>query len=283
MKERNTYEDWADVERDQANAVASAVSLARSSTLAVAEGKLQVAYLSGPSGIGKSKAIDDAVSAMGAKPIRGNPHNYRDVIEALRQSRGKRPVVFDEADVLFRSDRILNALKIATEGKARQRVYNGASVNAPIFVSTNDDLGDDKLWPRELRPHHQALFNRSAPICIPGGNRADLWEYSVHVAITTPLLWEAQNGDGVPVALRNAALEFFTVNLWRLKVVSPRTLKNIATTMHLFREDSALPHRLNAMLDSNAAATGLIPPIPKVLPRPSAGMVATTAGLEPRQ
>jgi hypothetical protein len=147
----------------------------------------------------------------------------------------------------------------------KDRVYDGRNVNALLFVATNDDLSNDMLWDKRLRPHHAALFNRSAPVCIPGHSRPDLWEWSVHVGLTSRLLNDRHGGGGISMTARNAALEFFTTNLWQLKVVSPRTLHTIAQTFHDFRDDGTLPHHLNLLLDPSLPPGTPIPHVPAVL------------------
>ena len=263
--DRTSLKEWAAVESDPNNSVAVAIRLARSSAMAVARGVRQACYLSGPPGIGKNKIIDDALKVMGARsPIRCNPHNYRHLVKDLNRAQGKAPLVCDEADVIFRTVRMLNVMKSATQLVEEARVYDGQKVGAVIFVATNDDLNNDKLWDKNVRLHHEALFERAQPVCIPGDSRFDLWEWSVHIGITTPLLSARHGGGGISLSARNDALNFFTVNLWRLKVVSPRTLHTIAQTMHDFRGDPTLPHHLENLLKRDPRVDGPIPRVPTV-------------------
>ncbi len=264
MRVRTTYEDWAAVLNDHANPVASAIALARSSSVAVVRGAQIATFLCGATGLGKTKAINDALATTSVKPIRANPATFRELAEVAQKCRGKAPLVIEEGDVIFRTPNMFNVLKRICETNRRDRVYNGKRVEAPLLVSTNDDLSDVTRWPADLRHHHQALFSRIASVYIPGHDREAVWEYVVAVAITTKLLWEDQAGNGVPLAARNEALKFFTHNLWTLKVVSARTLKNIASDLCVFKGDPTLPTRLEGYLD-RSLPPGRVSPCPTIV------------------
>ena len=249
MKERITWQDWDDVRTDQSNSVAKSMVDFRSTTGAVVRGKLQSACVCGPSGIGKSKAIADAVGPVGRRAIYCTLFKTKKVIEALSAAaRNGSPVVFDDADDMFRNRDMLTALKAATQPNPKERVYDGTSVNARIFISTGADLTDHANWPKAHRQFHDLMIGRLGPITIPDANHPDLWEYSVSIAITTDLLRNTRAGDGIPIAIQNAALEFFTINIRRLRSLTPGSLKSIAETMHQLRGDTILADRLKCLL-----------------------------------
>lgn len=239
LKDRTTYADWLAV--DQTNAVAASMRLAGLTCQAVIQGSLDVVYISGPPGVGKNMAVRDALDRNGVtNVVKSNPTDYKNLLSAFKQARERAvPLWLDEADVIFNSLRMLNVLKIAT-GPVRDRTYNGKSVNVPkgILVCTNADLANlDWLTP-PIRLHAAALFSRSKPITVTT-DVEELWEYSVMVAMTTKMIWTDKDGDGIPIAIQNEALDWFTRNLFRLEVVAPRTLWTAANLMNRSRKPNA--------------------------------------------
>jgi DNA polymerase III delta prime subunit len=252
MRPRETYDDWVKVPKT--NAVALKMKLARETCETVARGGLPVAYLSGPPGIGKTQAVRDAV---GERHVRSNPTNYRDLLAAFAQADAQGvPLWLDEADVIFRTDRMLNVLKVAT-GARRERVYNGQRLDVPLFVTTNQSLDAREIggwWDKGLLPHATALFNRSHPVVITG-DALELWEYSVYVAQTTRMLANDEDGDGIPLGVRNDALDWFTYNVHRLDVVAPRTLAKACDLMARSRKPNPTISHLVATATLDAMLT----------------------------
>jgi len=221
----------------------NSVSITMNTTLgmceAVIRGQLPVAWISGPPGVGKNIAVNAAADAAGkARIIKCNPRTYEDLLKQLSEAANRKAVIWlDEADVIFRSDRMVNLLKTAT-GSPRDRVYNGVNVNAPIIVTTNGNLDPNApgtCWDKKLTIHADALFNRSAPVMIPEG-RMELWEYALLLAATGKMLREDSDGDGIALAIRQQAVEWFTANFHNLANVSPRTLAKAADFMSRSRK-----------------------------------------------
>lgn len=206
---------------------------------AVMKRQLTAAWISGPPGVGKNIAVKAAIRGAGnLKYIKSNPRTYLDLLGQLSEAANLNAVVWlDEADVVFRSDRMVNLLKTAT-GSPCDRVYDGVNVNAPIIVTTNGNLdpnSPETCWDKKLKIHADALFNRSPPVIIPE-DRMQLWEYAITLAATGKMLREDSDGDGIPLAIRQEAVEWFTINFHKLTNVSPRTLANAADYMYRSRK-----------------------------------------------
>lgn len=201
-------------------------------TSLVIGGVLPALYVSGPAGVGKNIAIRAACDSAGIEPISCNPASYLDLLDALtRACRKNVPVWLDEADVIFRSDRSLNLLKIATTDQKRDRVFNGRRVDARVIVSTNARLDRYDWMPTKLRDHAKALFSRSTPICI-SEDRGDLIHHSLVIAEKSWMMWNDSKGDGIPRYTRAEAIDWYNSHANRLKSPSPRTLKNVASYMN---------------------------------------------------
>ena len=129
----------------------------------------------------------------------------------------------------------------------KEKVQVPINLNVPIIVSTNMDLTSDEGWDKALLPDRDALFNRSWPVVFPHDPFA-LWEWSVYLALSTYLTIgvSVRNPQGgAPIRQDNSlvvqanAITWFTENLNRLAVISPRTLRFIAQCMgRVVREDT---------------------------------------------
>ena len=64
----------------------------------------------------------------------------------------------------------------------------------------------------------------------------ELWEYALLLAATGKMLREDSDGDGIALAIRQQAVEWFTANFHNLANVSPRTLAKAADFMSRSRK-----------------------------------------------
>lgn len=271
MKTRTTYSEWSDVEQE--NDVAKAMKRVQRWTEHVGQGTRPVAYLCGGAGVGKTRAIKNGLRNSPHQPLFLSPTRYTDLIEAFREAGGKRPIIFEEADQVLNSVRMVNLLKIATDEDgprlAEAGKFGRVKMNAPILLASNRNMNDDAAFPKEVREHIAALRSRSAPLVIPNAP-LQVWEYACHLAITQNLIRTDQKGRGISIATQNAALEWFTRHIWRMDDVSPRRLKQIALTFARYgadEEDFALSD-LQANLIRSAEEVSHLPvlPIPEVIP-----------------
>lgn len=214
---------------------------------------LRALYISGPPGVGKTHSIveqEHIWRQRGVAPIRFRPTNVRDLIDHFAVAGGRLPLIMEEADIIFRSKPMFEVLKQATDPATPdfmhrfekidgEKVEVAINLNVPIIVSTNMDLTGDTGWDKDLLCDRDALFNRSRPIIIPDDAIA-LWEWSIYLALTSHLTMNVtvrnpRGGKPIeqanPLAVQVQALDWFTDNLNRLAVISPRTLKHIAQFM----------------------------------------------------
>jgi hypothetical protein len=243
LKTRTTEEDWKAVETE--NPLSKRIRTARRRVEQVLDGNVRACYLSGGAGLGKTEAINAAVA--GRAVIRAIPRDYHDLLFWFERSKGTIPLIFEECDHLFRSERCLNLLKMATDPNGpkviRVRVppkkknevstYKMIPLTAPLIFALNGDLNDHSHWPSKCIAHILALASREPPITIDGA-RTERWEYTISVAVLHNLIRRSEDHKTyLPLAVQKAAIEWFTTNLWQLDEVSPRRLKKIAQTMML--------------------------------------------------
>jgi hypothetical protein len=211
---------------------------------------LRAFYISGPPGVGKTHSIreqEDCWEKRGMSPLRFRPSNVHELLDHFENASGRRPLIMEEADVIFRSKPMFEILKQATDPETpdtftRIRKVRGRKVavqlnlNVPIVVSTNMNLLSDVGWDKNLLNDRDALFNRSMPIVIPDDPH-ELWEWSVYLALTSHLTRDVSlrnPSGGRPIVQSNSlqvqagALNWFSDNLPNLAVIAPRTLKHIA-------------------------------------------------------
>ncbi|WP_159983715.1 MULTISPECIES: ATP-binding protein, partial [unclassified Novosphingobium] len=214
----------------------------------VEKGEMPIAWLSGPGGCGKTHAARGAIKAFekrGLSPIFCNPSSYRDVLSTLKSAKvfsgnklvGKRLVVMEEADVIFRSDKCLNLLKIATD-RAGLGQYDGVDVRVPMMVTTNAPLDELAATDKRRGEHLRALFNRVPPMTISYDRRAN-YDYAVSLALTTDLLRFTPAKQQISRATVARALEKFTSEFNRFEILTARTLSNIAEYYTTFSPQTA--------------------------------------------
>lgn len=229
--------DWKLIEKN--NVVTRQLAAMTLRADEVAAGYRRAAFLYGPPGVGKSMTVSEALlhfKLRGHDPVECHPANYQQFLEAFAEADGVRPLVLEEADVVWRSERMMNILKIATD-KARsltQRVYQGINIAAPIYLTTNIDLSNLATAGSALKKHGPALFRRVSPRGVRASTR-DLWEYSVVVALLHGLLdqaeeeiWGVMRKQPRSLELRARALKWFSEQRENLMSVSPGTLKEVA-------------------------------------------------------
>lgn len=212
-------------------------------------------YISGPPGVGKTHSVVEQERnwlARGITPLRFRPRNVHELLDYFAAARGQRPLIMEEADIIFRSKPMFEILKQATDPltpdvfyllrKVKgepEKIEVPISLNVPIVVTTNMDLLGQTGWDQELLADRDALFNRFQPIVIPDDPLA-LWEWSVYLALSSHLTMRVSlrnPGGGKPreehnpLSVQAAALDWFTDNLNHLEVISPRTLKKVAQAM----------------------------------------------------
>jgi hypothetical protein len=251
-KNRRSVSGWQKVAKE--NVVARSMALAKFKLGDLGKNGgtgLRAAYLCGPPGVGKTQSIVEQEAiwrTRGIEPLRFRPTNVNELLDYFEEAAGTRPLVMEEADILFRSKPMFEVLKQATDPVTpdvlyrMKRVGKGPKVakpvrlDVPIVVSTNMSLLGDSGWDRKLLPDRDALFNRSTPVVIPNDPHA-LWEWSVYLALTSHLTLRVtlQNPSGGkpieqanPLGVQALALDWFTDNADRIAVISPRTLKTIA-------------------------------------------------------
>ena len=261
--EPSTAEDWTEVAKT--NDVARKLSL----TSAFLEQTLKRERVScvvfGGSGMGKNYLVAKALADHAPKDKKGNalfidskantPVSLLTAFhEAQRHEDGSKrkrvlPVVFNEARTQFATTAQLNILKIATDTdkdlsklwhdftwwteeedcdesgseKIRRVKHKGVELNCPVIAMTNMQLS-------ELPgPDLDAVRSRVRPIEIPT-DRYLLWEYTVHLALTTDLLLKDSHGQTIPLNVRSEMIDWFTRNMMRLSQVSIRTMLNVKDT-----------------------------------------------------
>jgi len=250
-KHRMAASGWCKVAKENVIARQMALAKFKLGDLGIEGGVgLRAVYLCGPPGVGKTQSIvqQEAVwRSRGLEPLRCRPTNVVELLDYFEQARGVRPIVMEEADIIFRSKPMFEVLKQATDPLTPDILYRMKRVgktkvmipirlNVPICVSTNMDLLHDAGWDAKLLPDRDALFNRSMPVVIPNDPHA-LWEWSIYLALTSHLtlgvmLRNPTGGKPVsasnPLAVQARALDWFTDHIQHLAVISPRTLKQVA-------------------------------------------------------
>lgn len=251
---RKTVQDWQQVANENIIARRMAVARYKLADLGTLGGVgLRAVYISGPPGVGKTHSVveqEKAWAARGINALRFRPRNVHELLDYFAAARGRQPLIMEEADIIFRSKPMFEILKQATDPLTPDVFYRmqkiegekvevPVSLNVPIVVTTNLDLLGDTGWDKELIADRDALFNRSRPVVIPHDPIA-LWEWSVYLALTSHLtmgvtLRNPSGGkpreENNPLSVQAAALDWFTDNLNRLAVISPRTLKQVALSM----------------------------------------------------
>ncbi len=143
---------------------------------------------------------------------------------------------------MFRSERTLNILKLATDAAGARKMqvwvpsahkgedgyFNTVSLTSPLLFAMNGNISDVAAFSANLRPHLQALIDREKPVVIDAAKEA-WWEYSVFLALRRGLLRKTEDRrHDISLKLQNTAIRWFSANAWNVVHPSPRTLKKIA-------------------------------------------------------
>lgn len=202
------------------------------------------AILCGHPGMGKSEAIRQALNAAGLTGLFFKHGNQRQLLDAFSMAHQTgQPLILEEADNVLKSEGQANILKEAMDqagrrmwtterrmpdedGKLAMQIVH-IPLTAPLVLTSNKDLRDDRQFDPRMRPHIGALRSRVAPLYI-GADRLTAWEYSCYLGICRRMLHKPDERTSISPAIQNCALEWFTTNLLRLEDGSPRTLKDVA-------------------------------------------------------
>lgn len=200
----------------------------------IADGRRNSAIVSGPAGIGKTWAFEEAFRAnkiMFRAPRVSSPQA---LIEVLSE-RPRGTFLFDECDSMLGDVAMLNVLKIATDSKLAPRVLEWKTRKAEstippfefkgkIVFLLNTDL--HKAAKGKLGPHISALMDRCEPFIMTFDHFA-IWEYTCYLACVERILMREQ----ISRDITDQALRFFTETMWRRRSVSPRALTLLARSM----------------------------------------------------
>jgi hypothetical protein len=273
-KTRVSLSDWKAVAQE--NDVATKLQSAHTLASYVLSGELPALILCGAPGCGKTYTINSAIKNAGKKSLPGNPARYDDLYNLFADAQRKNEVlVLEEADQIFRNSRQSNVIKLATDVtgkrvvKEKGVVYN---LRAKLFIGTNLDLTNIANFPNHVRDDIAAITSRTAPIVFPTNSsalmRLELWEYACYLAIVHGLLRPDPKGGECPSRWQNAALEFFTANVFKLDEVSVRRLLEIMRMIRLAKGDANVWRQTcQRFLTSPPALSGatMIPAIPTII------------------
>jgi|GEM_PF-1725484 len=234
------------------------------------------AILCGQPGMGKSEAIRQALGAAGLKGLFFKHGDQRQLLDAFEMAhRTRQPLILEEADNVLKSEGQANILKEAMDQagnriwttKRREPDEDGKLVmqvvhiplTAPLVLTSNKDLREDRQFEPKMRPHVSALRSRVAPLYI-GADRLTAWEYSCYHAICKRMLHKPDERTSISPEIQNRALAWFTTNLLRLEDGSPRTLKAVAKFISYNPDEPRLWEKdMKAML-VNREQPDFIPP-----------------------
>lgn len=231
----------------------------------IADGRRNSAIVSGPAGIGKTWAFEEAFRVNKIKLRTPRVSSPQALIEALSE-RPNGTFLFDECDTMLRDVAMLNILKVATDSKLGPRVLEWKTrreeSTIPPFEFTgkivfllNTDL--NKAAKGRFGPHISALMDRCEPFVMTFDHFA-IWEYTCYLACAERMLMREQ----ISRDITNQALRFFTETMWRRNSVSPRALTLIARSMK--RSPTMWPVILEPTLLREPFSDQSIPPIPQL-------------------
>ena len=237
----------------------------------VADGSRTSAIISGPPGVGKTYAFEQAFKRRGLKYHTLRVGSAAALTEALCADPNG-IFLFDECDHMFSNVDMLNILKIVTDTKSGPRILSHnvraagksippTTIKARCVFLTNLDLNDTKrLANKRVGPHISAINSRCLPY-VMSFDHERIWEYTVYLAVVEKMLMKEQFSRDVT----NLALRYFTETMYRTHDVSPRRLVLIAR--EIVRTPSAWRDILEPTLERQPWSNTATPPVPQLPPR----------------
>ena len=119
ISNRQTAEDWQRVAEE--NIIARQINTVKFKLgdLGYRGGVgLRALYISGPPGVGKTHSIVDQERiwrSRGMEPLRFRPQSAQELMNYFAAAAGRRPLIMEEADIIFRSKPMFEILKQATD------------------------------------------------------------------------------------------------------------------------------------------------------------------------
>lgn len=258
-----TTQEWQSRIAD--NAVYRSMRAVNELAAQIADGRRNSVIVSGPAGIGKTWAFEEAFRVNKIKFRTPRVSSPQALIEALYE-RPNGTFLFDECDTMLRDVAMLNILKVATDSKLGPRILEWKTRRAEstvppfefsgkIVFLLNTDL--NKAAKGKLGPHISALMDRCEPFVMTFDHFA-IWEYTCYLACAERMLMREQ----ISRDITNQALRFLTETMWRRHSVSPRALTLIAREMK--RSPTQWRDLLEPRLLREPISQKPVPPIPQL-------------------
>jgi hypothetical protein len=232
-KRRTTLHDWSRVAVE--NATARQMAEAEQIASEVCAGERGAVLIYGPPGFGKTRLIKAAVKRCppGIAAIRAplDIRTVEEVMALLAQADARHPVIFEECDGLFSTERKVNGLKRVLDEEEYSAVPwedDVVDCSGPKLFTSNKDWDDPKSFPSPVRAHMEAITSRIERVKI-NFDPLEAWEYCCFLAICRGMIQRGRrDGRLRSREVQNQALRWFTENLNGLDEVSPRRLVKIA-------------------------------------------------------
>jgi hypothetical protein len=262
MRDRTTEQEWTEVETTNKVCLDMADLFDKTQRVLRRRGTtdtLNALIACGGPGLGKHFTIRAAVRAAQRWRRKSPIYLPNRPLKAAEISRvcssAKYPVIYTHAKPNGAAawNAIIEALLAANDGRDG---YYGC---APLLVSTPLELIDARLFPAGARKAVTYIHEHCGQISFTS-TVLERWQYTCWLAITKGLLRKNSKGAVHSVTAQNAALDWFTRHVWRLREVSPRTLLRIMGVVgRVFVGHGAGPSQ--TVLDRDAALNSLVLPV----------------------